>query len=289
MSDEIQHFLNDTPAVAGSNVRRIEDTVAVISSSIPSAFPQDQLAAVEMIASTIKSEMKPKLDEAMQHHIAELVALLPELSEPQDKRLIPMVQIAAAALMTEPPNITLAKELIERVRGRMRRSPFGVLVRAGGSSSSRVILGLGTLLYFAFPLIYLFGRRYGMGVAQIFGIDKARIVLVALSGAIGSIVSIMVRIRDFAMATESDPTILFFTGFFKPVIGMAFALFVFVVLNSGILPIAVQDTKASYFFAAVAFVAGFSERFASDVANQQNVLFRHPRLLKPKVRRFNDS
>jgi hypothetical protein len=58
---------------------------------------------------------------------------------------------------------------------------------------------------------------------------------------------------------------LFLTGFFKPVVGISFALFVFAVISSGLLPVAVNPEKSRYFFAALSFVAGFSERFARDV------------------------
>jgi hypothetical protein len=68
--------------------------------------------------------------------------------------------------------------------------------------------------------------------------------------------------------TNSAEEALFFTGFFKPVIGMSFALFVFTVISSGILPISVAEEKSRYFFAALGFVSGFSERFASDVASR---------------------
>jgi hypothetical protein len=54
---------------------------------------------------------------------------------------------------------------------------------------------------------------------------------------------------------------------FKPVIGASFAMFVFSVLHAGLIPITIQDDKASYFFLALAFVSGFSERFARDIAN----------------------
>jgi len=106
------------------------------------------------------------------------------------------------------------------------------------------------------------------GQEKVLGLDSSLLILVGLAGALGSIVSIMVRIQDFGKAGDADQSVLFFTGFFKPVIGMSFALFVFAVLSAGILPITIEPEKSRYFFAALGFVSGFSERFASDVASR---------------------
>jgi hypothetical protein len=88
---------------------------------------------------------------------------------------------------------------------------------------------------------------------------------VAIAGAVGSVVSIMIRIQDFESYKNSDPALLFFTGLFKPIIGTAFALFVYMTMNSGLIPITITTTNSQYFFMALGFVAGFSERFAKDI------------------------
>jgi len=132
-----------------------------------------------------------------------------------------------------------------------------------------VLVGLGTLLYFGLPLGYLlFGRI--SGVKEFLGISVSMLIGVAVAGALGSVVSIMVRLQDFASVKTKDPAVIFFTGFFKPIIGMSFAMFVFASINAGIVPLAVKaDTAAaSHFFLALGFLSGFSERFAQDVASK---------------------
>ena len=47
--------------------------------------------------------------------------------------------------------------------------------------------------------------------------------------------------------------------------GAIMVLFIFAILSSGLIPVVIQQDKAQYFFAALSFVAGFSERFAQDV------------------------
>jgi hypothetical protein len=212
--------------------------------------------------------MRVGLDEELQRELAALLDLLPDLAEPPHSNFVPLVDVAAAALLCEKPNLLLARQIRENLSRRVRRrSPLVQALKGGGTPPVRVILGLATLLYFALPILFLYGRRL-LGQETIFGVDSSLVALVAVAGAVGSIVSIMVRIRDFGTLADPDPTVLFFTGFFKPVVGTAFALFIFTVLKAGILPVTIDPEKAVYFFAALAFVSGFSERFASDVATR---------------------
>ena len=51
----------------------------------------------------------------------------------------------------------------------------------------------------------------------------------------------------------------------RQIVGTAFALFLFSVISSGLLPVAIQSDKAQFFFAAMSFLAGFSERLVHDV------------------------
>lgn len=225
---------------------------------------------IDAVTSLIKEKLKPGLDKSLQTEIAKLLSLIPELAKPQHQQLIPLAEIAAVALLSETPNVILAKEIRENIHGHVHPAPFTTMFRMFRGSSSpptRVILGLGALLYFALPFLTFFLRREFMP-EKVLGIDSSLLQLVAIGGALGSIVSIMVRIQDFALLKDADHSVLFFTGFFKPIIGSSFALFVFAILSSGLIPVTIDPAKATYFFAALAFVSGFSERFAKDVASK---------------------
>lgn len=222
----------------------------------------------ERLLSTLYEGLKPELSEEHQNEIAHLVAVLPDLDRPGFDDLIGPAELTAKALFLDPPNIQLASEIREDIERRIRRfrNPLFAMMR-GGSPPSVVILGLGVLLYFVIPLLFVLGRRL-LDVPQIFGVQTSLVVLVSIFGALGSIVSIMVRIQDFANLKTVDTVVLFFTGFFKPIIGTSFALFVFAVLSSGLLPLTVDAAKSHFFFAAISFVSGFSERFAQDIASK---------------------
>lgn len=119
-------------------------------------------------------------------------------------------------------------------------------------------------MYFVLPLstiVIPWLSRY----ETVFGIKLETLGLVSFFGALGSVVSIMVRLHDLGKIRTPDSSILFFTGLFKPIVGTAFALFLFSIISSGLLPVVIQPEKTQYFFAAMSFVAGFSERLAQDV------------------------
>jgi hypothetical protein len=220
------------------------------------------------VAEQIRQRSGAKLDPAIKRELAALTNLLPLLAKADESILNAQAQISADALLAAEPNIDLAKAVTKRLaeRLRARTSLFSSAIRQG-SPAVRVVLGLGLLLYVGLPLslaTFPFLSRYD----TVLGMDIRLLGLVAFSGGLGSIVSIMVRLHQFSTIHTPDPAILFFTGLFKPIVGTAFALFIFAILSSGLLPVTIQPEKAHYFFAALSFVAGFSERFAQDVVSK---------------------
>jgi hypothetical protein len=92
--------------------------------------------------------------------------------------------------------------------------------------------------------------------------DADLLVLVCCFGAFGAVTSIMVRLRSFD-SIHAPPITLFLTGFFKPFIGALFAAFALVLVESHLLNL--PEETLVYFALAIAFVAGFSERFGEDL------------------------
>jgi len=220
------------------------------------------------VAKQIQIHSRKKLDPSIQKKLAALANLLPQLEKANEAILNSQAQIAADALLSPEPNVDLAEGVTKRLGERLKaRTSFFYSAIRQGTPAVKVVLGLGVLLYIVLPLavaISPFFSRYDL----VFGISIKMLGLVAFSGALGSIVSIMVRLHQFSSVQTPDPAILFFTGLFKPIVGTAFALFIFAALNAGLIPVAISPDKAQYFFAALSFVAGFSERFAQDVVSK---------------------
>lgn len=99
--------------------------------------------------------------------------------------------------------------------------------------------------------------------------DLFFISLAVSMGALGSAVSVIVRANKFIKQGKEGQSDLFFTGFFRPIVGMSFAIFAVALIESGIFSgifrIAERENRNVYLYMAIAFVAGFSERLVEDV------------------------
>jgi hypothetical protein len=105
----------------------------------------------------------------------------------------------------------------------------------------------------------------------------ALLLLCAIAGSTGSVVSILTRIQQYENEEYEDSLLPVFVGAFKPMIGAFFGILIFALLNSTLLPISISkdETKPTtkwFGFMALAFVVGFSERFAKDIVSQTEKL-----------------
>ncbi len=101
------------------------------------------------------------------------------------------------------------------------------------------------------------------------------ILVVIIFGALGSTISVIVRAEAIIKNFDSKDGSLFFTGFFNPIIGMSFAIFLFTLLESGMVKINLIDNTENkiYMYIAISFVAGFSERLVKDLIGKTEQVF----------------
>jgi hypothetical protein len=90
-----------------------------------------------------------------------------------------------------------------------------------------------------------------------------------LAGCTGAVVSVMMRITRGTLTLDyTMKSMLLPVGVFRPLVGAVFAVAVYVLLSGGLIgaiDVPEDSTSALYFFLALAFIAGFSERFAQDM------------------------
>lgn len=118
--------------------------------------------------------------------------------------------------------------------------------------------------------------------------QSSRILMAAFAGSLGSIMSILIRLDELEKANTKTP---FLTGALKPLIGSIFGIAVFAILSTRVIdilpssfylydkslvetsgtqvdpppdPLGDLDSQELYKIFLVAFLAGFSERLASD-------------------------
>jgi tetrahydromethanopterin S-methyltransferase subunit G len=96
------------------------------------------------------------------------------------------------------------------------------------------------------------------------------IVLSAAAGAIGAFVSVLQRMasdKSFPVHYDLGKRVLYMLGSYRPVLGAVFGVFTYFVHASGILGTSKPaETNPLYYYGALAFVAGFSERFTRVLA-----------------------
>lgn len=110
-------------------------------------------------------------------------------------------------------------------------------------------------------------------LANLNTLDLPLMLAVVATGALGSFVSVIVRANEFINKQQQGQLDLFLVGFFRPIVGMAFAFFLVAILESGIFSSvlsvnSVKPEKKIYLYVAIAFVAGFSERLVKDLVGQ---------------------
>ena len=100
----------------------------------------------------------------------------------------------------------------------------------------------------------------------------ALLVLSGIAGSLGSVISILSRVKDYNKEEYTDSLVPVMIGISKPLIGGSFGILLFTMISSGLLPLKVDDkTEALREFHAlftIAFIGGFSERLVKDVISQ---------------------
>jgi hypothetical protein len=104
------------------------------------------------------------------------------------------------------------------------------------------------------------------------GSDLQLLIDSIVVGGLGAIVSVMQRMTagNLTLQYHAGRFALMRVGVFRPLIGAIFATVVFLILRAGLVTIPAtpppdERARLLYFYAALAFFAGFSERWAQDM------------------------
>lgn len=120
-----------------------------------------------------------------------------------------------------------------------------------------VVAGLGALIPF---VVELFGHL------ELDSNAARRFYACFVAGAIGAMVSVMTRMRQedgVRLDYEVGHLLIVMLGAFRPVLGAIFGVLAYFAIGSKVLPITPPPGATAFFYyALIAFVAGFSERFA---------------------------
>jgi hypothetical protein len=119
-----------------------------------------------------------------------------------------------------------------------------------------VVAGLGALIPF---VVDVFGHL------DLNSTDARRFYASFVAGAIGAMVSVMTRMRQedgVRLDYEVGHLLIVMLGAFRPVLGAIFGVLAYFAIGSKVLPVTPAGGTPFFYYALIAFIAGFSERFA---------------------------
>jgi hypothetical protein len=134
------------------------------------------------------------------------------------------------------------------------------------SKAGRIVYASGMLI--GVWLAALFGVAVGL-LLWAAGVDDREIILICYgAGAIGALVSALSRMSRpeqgrFNIDFELGRPLMRRLGAYRPFLGAAIGVALYFLLASGLLDIQVDDDEKPYYYGFFAFLAGFSERFAT--------------------------
>jgi len=215
---------------------------------------------VEGLVKKIRARLGSDLPEAVQTELAALLGLVPEATGSRTLCLC-QFEIAVDALLADAPKLEFARELRMQFEEQMWAKRFGGRFLKA-LPTTRVVFGLlVTSLFLLWPLIWS-AKTHFQDSHPDERLDMDFLVLACCFGAFGAVTSVMVRLRSFD-SIHAPPLTMVLTGLFKPFIGAFFAAFALVLVESRLINL--PEATLVYFILAIAFVAGFSERFGEDL------------------------
>jgi hypothetical protein len=235
-------------------------------------LPQRVERIVTRLAEQLKSgsSLAPE-QQQVASRLVNTLTYLPRLKSAQIN--VAQAELCLEALLAEPPNHKLADGIVADLERRVAifKSAWKS-VWAGRTVASQVLLGVAAHVVIA---IVLFAAcALATPTWRVWSTESSIAPWVFIGGSLGGLVSLLVRLHDFAVlarwAPEADPRLLFYTGLLKPAVSIVFAFFIWTALKAGIFSLAAinQSAEPHLIAFALAFVAGFSERLAPDIANR---------------------
>lgn len=224
----------------------------------------------------VRMERPEPLTQEVQQCLGQLSTVLPYLPRLKNAEInVAQAELAVRALLSPRPEADLAKAIVNDLlrRKRVYDSAFRSIVY-GRTPATFVLLGVLTHAVVLAPVLFGLSRLFPLAASG--AAASVWWVPLAIAGAVGGATSLLARLNTLAglsrWSSEGDPLQLFYTGLLKPVVGIVAGLFAYAAFSSGLITVHVPGASPDVFYAALAFLAGFSERFARDLTDSASKL-----------------
>lgn len=212
---------------------------------------------------------------AIEHLIAEAVRLEEAIRdhkklEPHKKdALIGKITLAIKKLQKDPRFTIAAQEILSFIEFELYRhsNPLQNYIYRVTGPKRMTVLGLAMFLLFLLAILPsgeqpLGETAIGRYITAIFSDSKPHINVVVISAFLGSVVSIFSQLRGPKLWPRRNLLSAFLNGLLRPTTGMIFGILSCAIIASEFVPLEVAQGKEPSVYAVVAFLTGFSERFA---------------------------
>jgi hypothetical protein len=195
---------------------------------------------------------------------------------PYDRRLcqhmvFSVIEEAFRMLEGDPANEDAT--CVEALAGRLREAEQFMLRCAARRAQSHYLIGVlrGAAAIAAVLAVVTVGLQVGGELSRF----RGTLLLVAMAGAVGAAISVPMRMTSGSfrmnlptLNAEMKGTDLHLVGALRPAMGLVLALASYAVVLAGLVPMdknADDPGKQMALYVAIAFLAGFTERFAQDM------------------------
>jgi hypothetical protein len=120
----------------------------------------------------------------------------------------------------------------------------------------------------AIGVALLVGGLFALGLLAHAHFGTEPLLYTPLAAGLGAFVSVLARMTrgQLRLSNESGRTIMRLLGLIRPLLGALFGAAIYVMVSGGLLTISPpKPGRDVFFYLGIAFVAGFSERFAQDM------------------------
>lgn len=250
-------------------------------------------AFVRHLQGKIAHKLAGRLDDEMQIEIANLVRLLTTMPWKMVSKNRVYFEMAFELLANDQPNMIIVRSLrFDIAEVKDRRS--GWIARmlsyfCGDTPLHAVLSGLIVITSLSFIMAFLMaeGHRLALKASEDLGRDLpllaavknmpiAQVIMLVHAAFIGSVVSILVRLRDFISVAVFSSLLIFVSVVTRPFISIMFAIFAFVMMKAGVISFLGIDLDAAtgpYLAWGLGFLCGFSERLAQDFVGRASGAF----------------
>lgn len=249
---------------------------------------------------TLKAALFALIDDAtdaeVQIEASRILNLVAALGPQPEGWALTLIEAGIRALKAKNRNVNIAKFIRNRLEIESRNQKRGLVPwisrKLSDSPVYAMLVGVlssGVVWLLVFIAVLAVGSELNKLAGTDFYMSPVETKPLVFAAFVGSLVSLLSRINEFANLYIFDPFLVFLNSLLKPLIGTVFALTIYAIMKSHIVQLSgitleVGPDNYRYVFWAFGFVAGFSERLAGDFIARAETVVGRPGENKEQVR-----